>query len=369
MNAISGISDNAYGYLAPNTIAPAGKLYIQDITLRDGLHAMQRRYTLEQVRQIAKALDKAKVDAIEISRGDGLSGSSFHSGFGDHTDWDWIAAAASVVKHARLSALLVPGIGTVHDLKRAHDMGVSSVRIATHCTEADVTKQHIEYARHLDMDVSGLLMMSHMTSPEALAQQAKLMEEYGAHCVYVADSCGMMTMNDVAARSIAYAQILKPETRFGIYAQHQLSLGVANSITAVQHGATRVDLSLAGVGAGAGNTPMEVFIAAADTYGYQHNINLSDLIVAAETLVRPWQNRVLYLDQNSLNAGSNGLHADFSHTAKEAAHNHGIDSHSILSELGRRQIIGGQIDMVTDVALELSKRSNQQVENNSTMSK
>lgn len=322
-----------------------------DTTLRDGSHAMSHQFTTEQVARIAGALDRAGIPIIEISHGDGLAGSSIQYGFSLHTDRELLEAAARVVKHSRLGVLLLPGIGTKEDLRMAADIGARVARVATHVTEADISEQHIGLAKEMGMVAIGALMMSHMVPPEKVLEQASLMERYGADAVYVMDSAGAMLPGDVKARvELLVANLSIP---VGFHAHNNLGLAVANSMAALDAGARFLDATLRGLGAGAGNTPTEVLVAVLNRVGVETGVDLFAVMDAAEYEVRPLMRRVQEIDRASLSLGYAGVYSSFLLHAERAAARFGVDARDILIELGRRKVVGGQEDMIVQVAVEL----------------
>jgi 4-hydroxy-2-oxovalerate/4-hydroxy-2-oxohexanoate aldolase len=333
------------------------RVLLHDNCLRDGMHPKQHQISIDQMVAIASALDAAGVPLIEVTHGDGLGGASVNYGFPAHSDEAYLRAVVPRMTRARISALLIPGIGTVDHMRLAHDCGVKTIRIATHCTEADVAEQHIGVARKLGLDTVGFLMMAHMQEPSALAQQAKLMENYGANCVYCTDSAGYLLPDDVAARVRALREVLRPDTEIGFHGHHNLAMGVANSLAAVEQGATRIDGSAAGLGAGAGNTPLEVFAAVCDRMGVHTGVDLYRFMDVAEDLVVPMMDHPIRVDRESLILGYAGVYSSFLLFAQRAAQKYGVSARDILVEMGRRKAVGGQEDLIEEVALELGRRT------------
>jgi 4-hydroxy-2-oxovalerate/4-hydroxy-2-oxohexanoate aldolase len=331
------------------------KILVHDMTLRDGMHPKRHQMTLAQMKHVATGLDEAGVPLIEVTHGDGLGGSSVNYGFPAHSDEEYLGAVIPLMKRAKVSALLLPGIGTVDHLHMAHGLGVHTIRVATHCTEADVSEQHINAARKLGLDTVGFLMMAHMNSPEGLVKQALLMEGYGANCIYITDSAGYMLPGDVTARIGAVRAALRPETELGFHGHHNLAMGVANSIAAIEAGANRIDAASAGLGAGAGNTPMEVLVAVCDRMGIQTGVDVWKIQDVAEDRVVPMMDFPIRIDRDALTLGYAGVYGSFLLFAKRAEQKYGVPARELLVELGRRGMVGGQEDMIEDTALTMAK--------------
>jgi 4-hydroxy-2-oxovalerate/4-hydroxy-2-oxohexanoate aldolase len=332
------------------------RILLHDNCLRDGMHPKRHQISIEQMVTVAGALDEAGVPLIEVTHGDGLGGASVNYGFPAHSDEAYLSAVVPRMKRARISALLIPGIGTVDHMRRAHDCGVKTIRIATHCTEADVAEQHIGVARKLGLDTVGFLMMAHMQEPAGLAQQAKLMESYGANCVYCTDSAGYLLPDGVAARVRALREVLRSDTEIGFHGHHNLAMGVANSLAAVEEGAARIDGSAAGLGAGAGNTPLEVFAAVCERMGVHTGVDLYRFMDVAEDLVVPMMDQPIRVDRESLILGYAGVYSSFLLFAQRAAQKYGVSARDILVEMGRRKAVGGQEDLIEEVALEIQRQ-------------
>ncbi len=335
-------------------MARTSKLVLNDATLRDGMHALAHQYSIQQMVAIAAKLDEARIDIIEVSHGDGLNGNSFTYGFSRHTEEEYLRAVKAVLKHSKLAALLLPGIGTTKELHLAKACGVDTIRIATHCTEADIANEHIETARHLDFDVATFLMMAHMTSTSELVGQAKIMEKAGAHCVYVVDSAGALLMHEAKEKITALKESLSCEV--GFHNHDNLGLGVACTVVAIEAGADRVDGSVAGMGAGAGNCRLEVLVAVLQRMGIETGALLYPLIECADQLVRPMQaEHPVQIDGNALMMGFAGVYSSFLLHTERAALRFGVDARDILVEVGRRKLVGGQEDLIVDVALDLQR--------------
>ncbi|MBK1887166.1 MULTISPECIES: 4-hydroxy-2-oxovalerate aldolase [Marinobacter] len=331
------------------------KVTLHDMSLRDGMHAKQHQISLDEAVSIATAMDEAGMPMIEVTHGDGLGGRSLNYGFPAHSDKEYLSAVVPKMKNAKISALLLPGIGTVDHLKMARDCGVSSIRVATHCTEADVSEQHIGMAAEMKMDTVGFLMMAHMVSPEKILEQAKLMVGYGANCIYATDSAGYMLPDDVTARIGLLRAELPPGVEIGFHGHHNLGMGIANSLAAIEAGASRIDGSVAGLGAGAGNTPLEVFCAVLDRMGVETGVDLYKIMDVAEDLVVPMMDQPIRVDRNALTLGYAGVYSSFLLFAERAEKKYGISARDILVELGRRGTVGGQEDMIEDLALTMAK--------------
>jgi len=331
------------------------KIKVHDMSLRDGMHPKRHQITIEQMKTIATGLDGAGVPLIEITHGDGLGGESVNYGFPAASDEEYLRAVIPLLKTAKVSALLLPGIGTVDHLRMAADCGVTTIRVATHCTEADVSEQHIALGRQMGLDTVGFLMMAHMIEPQKLLEQALLMESYGANCIYATDSAGYMLPDDVKARIGLLRERLKPDTELGFHGHHNLSMGVANSIAAVESGANRIDAACGGLGAGAGNTPMEVFVAVCERMGIETGVDVFKISDVAEDLILPILDFPIRIDRNALTLGFAGVYSSFLLFAQRAEKKYGISAREILLDLGRRGMVGGQEDMIEDAALTMAR--------------
>lgn len=329
-------------------------VYITEVALRDGSHAIAHQYTVEQVRAVAQALDEAGVPYIEVSHGDGLAGSSLQYGLSRTNEMELIEAAVSVCRQAKVAVLLLPGIGTIEELKEAANIGAKMARIATHITEADISAQHISLAKELGLETVGFLMMAHMAPVEKLVEQAKLMESYGADTVYVVDSAGALLPHEVRERIRALRENL--QINVGFHGHNNLSLAMANTLVAIEEGATRIDGSVRCLGAGAGNTQTEVLVAVLDRLGIQTGIDVYKMMDLAEEIVAPILQAPQEITKDSLVLGYAGVYSSFLLHAKRAAQKFGLDARDILVELGKRKVVGGQEDMIVDVAAEIAKK-------------
>jgi len=337
-----------------NAIGTRREVRLTDTTLRDGSHPMRHRFTEQNVRDIVRGLDDAGVEVIEVTHGDGLGGSSFNYGFSLVDSIDLIAAAADEASRAKIACLLLPGVGTIRDLEAAYAAGARVARIATHCTEADISIQHFGAAREIGMETVGFLMLAHRVTPEKLAEQATIMVDAGCQCVYVVDSAGALILQQASDRVKALVDAVGDRAQVGFHGHQNLSLGLANSVLAQQAGARQIDVALCALGAGAGNTPTEVMAAVFDRLGVDTQVDVFKLLELAETVVRPIIERLPFMDHGSIMQGYAGVYSSFLLHAERAAARYGVPAPDLLMEAGRRGYVGGQEDMLIDIALEMS---------------
>lgn len=331
---------------------------VTDSSLRDGSHAVSHKFTNDDVRSIVKALDHAGVPMIEVAHGDGLGGSSFNYGLSGTPERELIATAVAATTNAKIAALMLPGLGTKDDIQAASDLGVSLVRVATHCTEADIAVQHFGLAREIGLETVGFLMMAHSVSPDVLARQARIMVDAGCQCVYVTDSAGALILEQVTDRVEALRAELGDDAQVGFHGHENMALGVANTILAIRAGALQVDGCTRRFGAGAGNTPTEALAAVCEKLGIRTGIDPLTMFDVAEDVVRPVMEGEAVLGRLALIMGYAGIYSSFLRHAYRAAERYNVDGAEILIRCGQRKLVGGQEDQIIDIAVEIaSERS------------
>ena len=350
--------------MLPKTFSAELDLRITDTSLRDGSHHKRHQFTADEVRAIVGALDGAGVPVIEVTHGDGLGGSSFNYGFSHTAEQNLITVAAETAKNARIAVLMLPGVGVKEDILIAADNGASICRIATHCTEADVSIQHFGLARERGLETVGFLMMAHSQPPGVLAKQARIMVDAGCQCVYVVDSAGALVLEQVSDRVAAVADELGDDAQVGFHGHENLDLAVANSVAAARAGAVQIDGSTRRFGAGAGNTPVEAFVGVCDKLGYRTGVDFFAIVDAAEDVVAPAMPEECRLDRMALMMGYAGVYSSFLKHAYRQAERYGVSGAEILVRAGRRKLVGGQEDQLIDIALEIQREKESAIDKN-----
>ena len=350
--------------MLPQTFSADLDVRITDTSLRDGSHHKRHHFNAEEVRAIVGALDGAGVPVIEVTHGDGLGGSSFNYGFSHTAEQELITVAAETARQAKIAVLMLPGVGVKEDILIAADNGASICRIATHCTEADVSVQHFGLARERGLETVGFLMMAHSQPPEALAEQARVMADAGCQCVYVVDSAGALVLEQVSDRVAALVDELGGDAQVGFHGHETLDLAVANSVAAARAGAVQIDGSARRFGAGAGNTPVEAFVGVCDKLGIRTGVDFFAIVDAAEDVVAPAMPEECRLDRMALMMGYAGVYSSFLKHAYRQAERYQVSGAEILVRAGARKLVGGQEDQLIDIALELQREQQQPIDKN-----